>query len=431
MPAPRKGWQYFIGCAFLLAVVHGSLATTPLFAAPQSQVLHRFEGSDGQFPSYGNLILDTSGNLYGTTYYGGDYSGGCGYGCGTVFKLTPGNGTWTETVLHEFEDNGQDGYYPVGSLAMDATGNLYGTTTSGGTIGVGTVFKLSPNGDGTYAETVLYSFCSIENCLDGAAPEAGVILDAVGNLYGTTSYGGDDYGGVVYKLTPAGSGNWEEKVLYSLLGAYGGGSYASLAFDKSGNLYGTTDGSPYCTAGGTVFKLSPRKRLDWYYTLLYQFSQDGKDGACPSAGVVLDPAGNVYSTTFYGGESDAGVVFKLSHGPRGKWKETVLHSFTINDGAAPYAGVALDGSGNLYGTLAYGGRNGLGSVFKLTPTKHRSGPDGMTEKILLNFDGYDGTYPYSGLTFDSAGNLYGATYYGGKLSDCNDTGCGVIFEITP
>ena len=429
MPSRRRGLQSIASCAFLLAVVYGFLATAPVFAAPQSHVLHRFRGNDGEFPYYGNLILDTAGNLYGTTYSGGDYAGGCGYGCGTVFKLTRANGKWTETVLHEFQDNGQDGYFPIGNLAIDAAGNLYGTTTEGGTYLAGAVFMLAPSADGSYSETLIYNFCSVDDCLDGAGPEAGLILDAVGNLYGTTAGGGDVYGGVVFRLARDGS-DWKEKVLYSLVGSYEGGSYAGLAFDKAGNLYGTTNGGS-CFSGGTVFKLSPRKQADWYYTLLYKFSQSGKDGGCPSASVVLDPAGNLYSTTFRGGEYGLGVVFRLAPRPHGQWKETVLHSFNINAGAQPYAGLVRDAAGNLYGTLAYGGRNGLGSVFKLTPTRHRSGPEWAIEKILLNFDGGDGVYPYSGLAIDPAGNLYGATYFGGNLSDCDYTGCGVIFEITP
>jgi uncharacterized repeat protein (TIGR03803 family) len=426
MPSRRRGLRSIVSCAFLLVLVYG---TAPVFAAHQNQVLHRFRGNDGEYPYYGNLILDTAGNLYGTTYYGGDYSGVCGYGCGTVFKLTQMNGKWTETVLHEFQDNGQDGYYPIGDLAIDAAGDLYGTTTEGGAHLAGAVFMLAPNADGSYSESVIYSFCSVEDCLDGAGPEAGLILDVAGNLYGTTAGGGDVYGGVVFRLSPDGSGAWKEKVLYSLVGAYEGGSYAGVTFDKAGNLYGTTKGGS-CFSGGTVFKLSPRKQADWYYTLLYRFSQGGKDGACPSASVVLDPAGNLYSTTSGGGEYDAGVVFGLTPRSHGYWKETVIHDFNINDGAQPYAGLVRDAAGNLYGTLAYGGRNGLGSIFKLTPTGHGQGPE-WAMKVLLNFDGEDGIYPYSGLTLDAAGNLYGATYYGGNLSDCDYTGCGVIFEITP
>lgn len=426
MPSPLRGLQSLVSCAFLLVVVCGFLGKAFVFAAPQSHVLHRFDGTDGESPYYGNLILDTAGNLYGTTYYGGDYAGGCGYGCGTVFKLTRENGKWTETVLHEFQDNGHDGYYPLGGLAIDAAGNLYGTTTEGGAYSVGSVFMLEPNANGSYSETVIYSFCSVQDCLDGEWPEAGLILDAVGNLYGTTSQGGDVYGGVVFELTPGSSGNWNETILYSLVGSYEGGSYAGLTFDKAGNLYGTTNGGS-CPSGGTVFKLSPRKQGDWYYRLLYKFSQGGKDGACPSASVTFDAAGNLYSTTFLGGAYNAGVVFKLAPHAHGEWEETVVHSFNINDGAQPYSGLISDADGNLYGTVAYGAVNGLGGVFKLTPNPH----GGWTERAVYNFDGTDGIFPFTGLVFGADGHLYGATYYGGYMSDCDYSGCGVVFELTP
>jgi uncharacterized repeat protein (TIGR03803 family) len=403
-----------------------------VMASAQSEVLHRFRGDDGQFPYLGNLLIDNAGNIYGTTYYGGDLNGGCGYGCGTVFRLTPENGGWTETVLHKFQDDDEDGYFPLGTLSIDGAGNLYGITTQGGANRVGAVFMLSPNAGGSYNETVIYSFCSVNDCLDGAGPEAGLVLDAAGNLYGTTSYGGDVYGGVVFKLvSPGGSGSWKETVLYSLLGTYEGGSYAGVTFDKAGNLYGTTNGGSSCFTGGTVFKLSPRGRGDWYYTLLYKFSQGGKDGACPFSAVTLDSQGNIYGTTVYGGLYDAGVVYELAPKKHGPWNEVVVHSFNFNDGAGPYAGLVRDANGNLYGTLTAGGQGGLGSIFMLTPTRHSAVSGFATEKILLNFHGKDGIFPYTGLTFDAAGNLYGAAYYGGDLGDCNDQGCGVVFELTP
>jgi uncharacterized repeat protein (TIGR03803 family) len=428
MPSPRRDLQFLVSCAFFLVFSCGFLATAPVVEASQSHVLHRFHGEDGQFPYYGNLILDTAGNLYGTTYYGGDFAGSCGYGCGAVFKLTWQDDKWTQTVLHEFHNDGQDGYYPLGALAIDTAGNLYGTTTQGGPNKAGAVFMLAPNGDGSYSETVIYSFCSVGDCLDGAVPEAGLILDAAGNLYGTTAGGGNVFGGVVFKLERR--AHWKEKVLYSLVGSYEGGSYAGLTFDQAGNLYGTTNGGS-CFASGTVFKLSPRNHDEWYYRLLYKFTQGGKDGACPFSGVTLDPQGNVYGTTVSGGAHDAGVAYQLTPQKHGVWKEIVLHSFNFNDGAEPYAGLVRDASGNLYGTLTAGGKNGLGSVFKLTLTRHAAGPDSAIEKILLNFSGKDGIFPYAGLVFDANGNMYGTTYYGGNLSDCNYQGCGVIFKLTP
>jgi uncharacterized repeat protein (TIGR03803 family) len=429
MTSPRRDPQSFISRVFLVLAC-GFLAIAPAFAASQSHVLHRFRGEDGQFPYYGNLTFDAAGNLYGTTYNGGDFGGGCNYGsgCGSVFKLTLRNDKWTWTVLHKFQNDGQDGYYPLGALAIDTAGNLYGTTTQGGTHQAGTVFMLAPNGDVSYSETVIYSFCSAAYCLDGGGPEAGLILDAAGDLYGTTSWGGNVRGGVVFKL--ARGTQWKEKVLYSLVGSYEGGSYAGLTFDKAGNLYGTTNGGS-CFASGTVFKLSPRNHDEWYYTLLHKFSRQGKDGACPFSGVTLDPQGNVYGTTVGGGAYDAGIVYQLIPQKRGVWKEIVLHNFNFNDGAEPYAGLVRDASGNLYGTLTAGGKNGLGSVFRLTLSRHAMSPDSATEKILFNFSGRDGIFPYAGLVFDANGNMYGATYYGGNLSDCNYQGCGVIFKLTP
>jgi len=420
--------------AFLLIVVSGFLTSAaPAFATHRMQVLHRFSGSDGEFPYYGNLTFDNAGNLYGTTYYGGNLNAGCGYGCGTVFKLTPGaKGQWTETLLHEFQNNSQDGYYPAAGLTLDAAGNLYGTTTEGGTNGVGTVFKLAPKTDATNTETVLHSFCTTYHCADGEWPYASLIFDAAGNLYGTTSQGGAyGVGGTVFKLSPGKGGNWDETVLASFNGA--GGPSAGVIFDKAGNLYGTTSTiyGGACNFGGTVFKLTAGKRGLWTETVLHTFQDNGQDGFCPSAGVIFDPEGNLYGTTFDGGTYDAGVVFKLTPDKNGQWTEGIMHSFDSNDGAEPYAGLVRDAAGNLYGTLAYGGRQGLGGIFKLTPRKGYPGPDWAIEHVLLNFSGEDGIYPFAGLIFDAAGNLYGATYYGGNLSECDFTGCGVIFELKP
>jgi uncharacterized repeat protein (TIGR03803 family) len=419
--------------ALLAAVVSGFLTTAaPAFAVHRTQVLHRFSGNDGEFPYYASLVFDTAGNLYGTTFYGGNFGGGCGYGCGTVFKLTPGaKGKWTETVLHKFQNDGLDGYYPAAGLTIDAAGNLYGTTTEGGTNRVGTVFKLALKANGSYSETVLHSFCSAYNCTDGEWPYAGLIFDAAGNLYGTTSQGGaNGVGGTVFRLSPGTGGKWDETVLFSFSGA--GGPYAGVIFDKEGNLYGTTS-TMYgaCGFGGTVFELKADANQRWTETVLHSFQSNGKDGYCPTASLIFDPEGNLYGTTSFGGIYDAGIVFELIPGRNNDWTERIMHSFNINDGAQPSAGLIRDSSGNLYGTLAYGGKYGLGSVFKLTPKERGVSPPWATEQVLLSFGGGDGIYPFTGLTFDAIGNMYGATYYGGNLSDCSYTGCGVIFEITP
>jgi uncharacterized repeat protein (TIGR03803 family) len=337
--------------------------------------------TDGASPEAGPA-LDQKGNLYGTTYYGGAYDG-CnplgGYGCGVVFKLTPKG---KETVLYNFcaQTNCTDGTYPSAGLIFDQKGNLYGTTITGGAIGGGVVFKLSPEGK----ETVLYSFCAQTNCADGAAPEAGLIFDQKGNLYGTTKTGGahnsGQGGGVVFKLTPEG----KETVLYSFCAqtncADGSWPVAGLVFDQKGNLYGTTAvGGAYdgCYPGGlgcgVAFKLTPEGRE----TVLYSFCAqiNCTDGANPAAGLVFDQKGKLYGTTASGGDNNngycsyggCGVVFKLT--PKGK--ETVLHAFCAQndcaDGASPGAGLIFGQKGKLYGTTGNGGAYNRGVVFKLTP----------------------------------------------------------------
>jgi uncharacterized repeat protein (TIGR03803 family) len=312
-------------------------------------------GADGGLPgSPVGLVRDSAGNLYGTTIYGG--AGGCEqYGnptCGVVFKVNPSG---TETVLHAFAGS-VDGGNPIGHLVRDAAGNLYGTTIFGGGFhsGVGVVFKLDPTGK----ETVLYKFTGGN---DGGNPHGGVTGDAVGNLYGTTLSGGASGNGVVFKVDPTS----KETVLYSFTGGTDGRfCEATLTRDTAENLYGTTlyGGA---SGNGVVFKVD----LTGKETVLHSFS-GGTDGANPSPGrLIRDAAGNLYGTTEYGGASDNGVVYKLD--PTGK--ETVLYSFTGGaDGGLPADGLIRDKAGNLYGTTFQGGDlscnppTGCGTVFKIS-----------------------------------------------------------------
>jgi uncharacterized repeat protein (TIGR03803 family) len=323
---------------------HSAGTVFKLTPSGSETVLYTFIGStDGGAPEAG-LIADASGNLYGTTVYGG----GCGNG--TVFKLTPSG---SETVLHGFCLS-TDGLLPYAGLIADASGNLYGTTSQGGGSancvggvgGCGTVFVVPPSG----SETVLHSFTDSG---DAAYPDAGLIADASGNLYGTTNSGGAYGAGTVFKLTPSGS----ETVLYSFINTSGAlPGKAGLIADASGNLYGTTNsGGAY--SYGTVFKLTPSGSE----TVLYSFT-GGSDGRGPEAGLIFDASGNLYGTTFSGGAHGYGTVFKLT--PSGS--ETVLHSFTGSDGAYPAAGLIADAAGNLYGTTVEGGVSDLGTVFKLS-----------------------------------------------------------------
>jgi hypothetical protein len=335
-------------------------------AAGTYNILHRFTWA--QYPS-GNLIFDTAGNLYGTTQGGAK----C---CGAVWKLARNpKGTWTVNILHAFT-GGAGGAYPYAGVIFDGAGNLYGTTADGGasgascayrSYGCGTVFKLTPNPDGSWTESVLYSFCSEYGCADGARPFAGLVLDAEGNLYGTT-YGGGDGHGVVFELLPNPDGTWTESVLHSFAGADGRRPFAGLVLDAEGNLYGTTaDGGVY--DAGVVLKLAPTPDGTWTESVLHSFTFPGADGAASVAGLIFDAAGNLYGTTEEGGSTacygGCGVVFELSPSSSG-WSETVLHTF-IGFGKYPEGGVIFDPAGNLYGT-AWDGNHAFdyGLVFEIT-----------------------------------------------------------------
>ena len=267
--------------------------------------------SDGAVP-FSRLIFDQAGNLYGTTLEGG-LSSACTGGCGTAFELTPNSGgTWTESVLYSFCSlkNCRDGAFPfVGGLVFDPAGNLYGTTEfSGDESGGGVVFELSPNGDGSWKESVLHAFCSLKNCHDGANPLDTLIFDKAGNLYGTAEGGGAG-AGVVFELSPIGDGRWKEKVLHSFAGRNGAVPYAGLIFDQAGNLYGTTfeGGVP---GGGVVFKLTPHATGAWGETVLHDFSD--KAGAIPFSGLIFDTAGNLYGTTYGDSNSTFGSVYEIT-----------------------------------------------------------------------------------------------------------------------
>ena len=337
--------------------------------AQVESVLHNFcannctaaNAGDGADPIAG-LVFDTAGNLYGTTYNGGEY------GLGTVFKVTPSG---KEKVLYTFR-GAPDGASPYDRLLPDRRGNLYGTTSSGGAYNGGTIFKITPSGK----ESVLYSFCAQSNCTDGAAPVAGLVFDTEGNLYGTTLRGGAyagcgiEYGygcGTVFKVTPSG----KESVLYNFCAqsgcSDGESPYSTLIFDAKENLYGTTlAGGDYGgpTSGGTVFKVT----LSGKESVLHSFCEQSQcaDGADPYAGLVFDRKGNLYGTTQWGGVG-GGTVFKITR----SGKESVLYNFcgqsNCSDGLAPNGGLIFDKKGNFYGTTYWGGAYAAGVVFKLVP----------------------------------------------------------------
>jgi uncharacterized repeat protein (TIGR03803 family) len=383
-----------------VTLVMAGTVTFGLAAQAQTfSVLHTFTGTDGANPQSG-LILDSDGNLYGTTVGGGNLSCLPPSGCGVVFELdSKGKGI----VLHRFAGNG-DGTYPYSPLVRDAKGNLYGTTYGGGASNEGTVFRLDTRASNK--ETIVHSFAGA----DGAFPTAGLVLDSAGNLYGTTPMGGAEVWGVIFKLDSSGY----QTVLHNFTGDEARNGLvprAALARDQEGNLYGTTDlGGTYLY--GVVFKLDSGGTE----TVLHRFN--GADGGSPTANLIRDASGNLYGTTAGGGANNAGVVFKLDQSIVGN--EEILHSFMGSpDGAKPSSGLIWDGLGNLYGTTTNGGLFGYGTVFNLDPSGK--------ESILYSFTGgVDGAFPLGNLVRDKAGNLYGTTNQGGGTSNS-----GVVFKLSP
>ena len=377
--------------------------------------LHNFTGkSDGGYV-LAPVILDGEGNLYGTTYQGGDMHCSPGQGCGTIFKI---DSSGNETVLYAFKSDIPDAAFPsTSSLIRDDSGNLFGTTTSGGTSGIGTVFEVNASGQ----ETVLYSFTGDKR---GAYPDGNIARDPKGNIYGTARFGDPECNpaysgcGIAFKLTSTG----KFTVLHTFH-KFVGENPSGLFRAQSGNLYGTTllGGDLNCNGGqgcGTVFKINPQGKL----TTLYTFH--GTDGAFPTSGVIQDSYGNLYGTTSAG---TTGVVFKLN--PSGH--ETVLYTFTGGtDGGGPQGSLLLDpNTGALYGTTNTGGDlscspnggggPGCGTVYKIDASG--------VFTVLYAFNGKHAEFPFAGVVMDPAGNLYGTTT--GIPNCCGNEGS--VFKLAP
>jgi hypothetical protein len=427
-------------------------------AESNEKVLYSFQGGtgDGAFPA-GGVVFDRAGNLYGATTDGGGECppAQCGTVFQLAPPAKTGD-SWTETVLYIFKGNGSgDGNTPAGSVIIDSAGNLYGTTGYGGTgdcvllgtkVGCGTVYELSPPAQkgGAWTETVLYSF---PTAVHGYLPNGNLVFDSTGNLYGATMFGGGygtscnayyQYCGAVFELSPPTEkgGQWTEKVLHGFKGMKAGSQNGDganpnggLVFDSKGAIYGTTytggfqcphDSGQGC---GTVFKLAPpaKKGGNWTETLIHQF-KSSPDGGDPAAGVILDAHGNLDGTTTGGGGGyGAGTVFQLRPNADGTWKEHVLYSFQgQNDGSSPQGGVVLDAIGNIYGSSEGG------MVFRLHPA---GGSWGFA--VIYSFKkSPDGWHPTGPLMFDTAGSLLGTTEWGGTDQSCQG-GCGTIFSVTP
>jgi uncharacterized repeat protein (TIGR03803 family) len=378
---------------------------------------------DGSSPN-GDLISDAAGNLYGTTEGGGN-SACQAIGCGTVFRLSPkADGSWEHSVLFEF--NGQNGANPPAGLARDGAGNLYGTTTVDRSFEAGRVFRLSPRANGAWKLTTLFTF----DRKNGDQPLGRLVLDASGNLYGTTLRGGDFTAcpfsgcGTVFRLSPRKHGSWKRTTLLAFNFANGAEPQAGLILDEAGNIYGTTSqggNSNACgPAGcGTLFRLVPQKDGRWKMTTLHNFQ--GTDGAGPEGALLFDHAGRLYGTTFLGGDHNGGTVFRLSPRNNGSSKLTTLITFRGRNGSGPQGALLFDPAGNLFGTTVADGGFGVGIVFKLSPRR-----DGTwRQTTLLTFNDQNGAGPTGGLFLDSAGNLFGSAPVGGK-----NVG-GVVFELSP
>lgn len=431
---------------FALVCVVMFAATIMAASAVQAQtftLLHTFTGGpDGGSPIAG-LTEDSAGNLYGTAAGGG--SGNCLFhACGTVYKVVHRGSGWLTTPIYSFAGP-PDGGTPIGRVILGPDGALYGTTTGGGTgscsvsgiLGCGTVFKLQPpltvckSTLCPWRETVLYSFASQS---DGDFPQAEIAFDQAGNLYGTTYRGGTGSCtngqftgcGTVFKLTHNPDGSWSKSTLYSLQGYPNDGQLpqAGVTLDRAGNIYGTTEyGGTNCYPDlgcGIVFELTP-SGSGWTETVLHFFT-GGADGNYPYGGLIFDNQGNLYGTASNGGLG-RGTVYAFSPGQSG-WNFAVLYGFSGNEANSPYSTLTVDAAGSLYGGSEAGGAYGFGTVYKLTPST-----GGWIYSTLHSFDsnGSNGFFPEGVVVLDAVGNVYG-TASEGPYPFPN---AGTIFEITP
>lgn len=413
----------FLSTAAMMACFALGLAMPSPAAAQTETVLHAFSGKDGISPSL-TLTFDSAGNLYGVTAEGGSSNNG------TVFEMSPKNGMWTEKTLISF-NGGSGGSQPVGGLIVDSSGNLYGTTKEGGANGAGIVFELSKSSSGAWTEKNLHNFGGGK---DGKFPRGALVFDSAGNLYGTTEGGGAygdgtiTKGGVAFKLAP-GSKGWTETVIHS----FGNGTDAAnprcnLVLDSSGNIYGTAMNGG-ANGYGAAYEISPQAHGGWKETLIYSFNPANNfgDGDRPEAGLIFDKSGNLYGTTVFGGGEGGGIVYELSPASGGAWSETVISSFEqpFFQPSNLYSAVVFDSVGNLYGATLRGAGTGTlfdGTIYKLVP----AGNGTWTNIMLFAFGANHGAVPGAGsLVLDSSGNLYGATQAGGANQD------GVVFKITP
>jgi len=405
------------GRALTIALLSTLLMTQSAHAQPQFEVIYNFTGGrDGANPGSA-LTMSARGVLYGTTDGGGD-------GYGGVFELKPSGSGWILNPLYSFT-GGTDGGMPFGALVIGPDGSLYGVTEFGGTSNVGVVYNLRPGPTVCktalcgWNETVLYTFGGHS---DGSYPEGRILFDRAGNMYGTTTDYLTGSNGTVWKLTPSGGG-WSKTILYSFNGPLNDGRLpdSGVISDSTGNLYGTTAAGG-STDNGAVFQLMP-SGSGWTENLLYSF-QGGNDGDIVFAGLIFDPAGNLYGASSNDGSIGGGAVFEMTPSEGGWAFKPPLYGLPGIRGyeGGPRDSLTMDSTGNLYGTrVGNAAPNDYGSVFKLT----FSGGS-WTYTSLHDFTGGSGGgYPFGTVVLDSAGNIFGTASVGGT------DGKGVVFEITP
>ena len=382
--------------------------------ATTTDIIFSCEEDEGEYADT-DLETDSAGNIYGTTVLGGDF------GSGTVFMLSPTPIGWIHTVLYSFT-SGADGGEPYKGVTIDREGSLYGTTVTGGSGicegGCGVVYKLTNSG-GTWTQAVIHAFTGGD---DGSGPGARVTLDPSGDVYGMAPTGGADGLGTIYKLHQGHNGTWSLTVIHAFTGGADGatGSAGRMVL-RQGRLFGAaTAGGIY--GSGVVFEVRPRGNSGhWNFRTIYSF-RGQPDGSFPYGALLFDRAGNIYGTTYYGGANGIGSVYQLSPQPIGEWNENVLYSFQEgSDGNSPIGNLVADRVGDLYGTTSEGAM-GSGAIFKLSP----SGNGQWIETVVHVFQGPpDGAFPYNGMVVDRFGNFYGATVHGGDHDD------GAVYKFSP
>jgi uncharacterized repeat protein (TIGR03803 family) len=403
-------------------------------AAASFRTLYAFAGRFGDAATpYAGLAINAAGRLFGTAYAGGASGNGAVF---ELVPPLPGHATWTETVLHSFAAaTPDDGAKPTGRLVFGRDGELYGTTSTGGgrhASGAGTVFELLPPASpwDSWREITLHVFTG-ENG-DGATPLAGLAIDAAGNLYGTTSAGGKGPGdggagmGTVFKLSPpaAPGGGWSETVLYRFGAADDGAAPQSDLLLAHGTLFGTTPSCAVLAAcGGTIFAVTPRADGSISEATIMKFAAGGMAGRGPAGSLAMDAAGALYGTTSAG----IGTAFRLAPpaGADTAWHHSVLARFTTGREGGPEGSVIIGNGGALYGTLTFGAHKSLGTIYKLTPPQKPGDAWPQTTLYAMPVWPRGGAAPVGELAADQTGTLYGVTEIGGA------GGVGTVFRLTP